>query len=434
MDFTHTCVSPTFGPDSKDHTTHKFIIDTTFIMRTTMAVRRRSCTRHWITGSCLASHLILDSTMDILKAEIERKRKLLQEKSLVNDKKKFFKREDLIKQEEEEYWQKQRQRQQQNNDTSHEQSEAHTESSTSKPEASSSSSSSSTTTTTTDKILPRKEVIKRLRERSEPILLFGESETESFRRLRQLEIREPELTRGLRNDFQEAMEKVDQAYLNEVLASGARGDSSDQKTKANDVKVQVVETDMDQIMSMAEGLGRFVSSYKDGDSKNEHKKKDAEVVHTFLRYLLQLWGDRLNARSEEEKTSMRGKIASATYTQTTSYLKPLFKQLKNASIGPDILRHLVSIVRFLLQREYIHANDCYLQMAIGNAPWPIGVTMVGIHARTGREKIFAQNIAHVLNDETQRKYIQGLKRLMTQAQYFFPTDPSKCVEFNAVND
>ena len=45
-------------------------------------------------------------------------------------------------------------------------------------------------------------------------------------------------------------------------------------------------------------------------------------------------------------------------------------------------------------------------MAIGNAPWPIGVTMVGIHARTGREKIFAQQIAHVLNDETQRKYIQ----------------------------
>ncbi len=45
-------------------------------------------------------------------------------------------------------------------------------------------------------------------------------------------------------------------------------------------------------------------------------------------------------------------------------------------------------------------------MAIGNAPWPIGVTMVGIHARTGREKIFARNVAHVLNDETQRKYIQ----------------------------
>ena len=42
------------------------------------------------------------------------------------------------------------------------------------------------------------------------------------------------------------------------------------------------------------------------------------------------------------------------------------------------------------------ANDSYLQMAIGNAPWPIGVTMVGIHARTGREKIFSQNVARIL--------------------------------------
>lgn len=99
-------------------------------------------------------------------------------------------------------------------------------------------------------------------------------------------------------------------------------------------------------------------------------------------------------------------------------------------------------------------------MAIGNAPWPIGVTMVGIHARTGREKIFSKHVAHVLNDETQRKYIQvwndsmnrsvlyyieccgvyqvfflyfqGLKRLMTICQKHFPTDPSKCVEYNAL--
>lgn len=55
---------------------------------------------------------------------------------------------------------------------------------------------------------------------------------------------------------------------------------------------------------------------------------------------------------------------------------------------------------------FCQANDAYLQMAIGNAPWPIGVTMVGIHARTGREKIFSKHVAHVLNDETQRKYIQ----------------------------
>ena len=58
-------------------------------------------------------------------------------------------------------------------------------------------------------------------------------------------------------------------------------------------------------------------------------------------------------------------------------------------------------------------------MAIGNAPWPIGVTMVGIHARTGREKIFSKHVAHVLNDETQRKYIQVTLALEIQQVCFW---------------
>lgn len=77
---------------------------------------------------------------------------------------------------------------------------------------------------------------------------------------------------------------------------------------------------------------------------------------------------------------------------------------------------IAEIVHYVQKREYRHANDSYLQLSIGNAPWPIGVTMVGIHERSGREKIFASNVAHVLNDEVSRKYIQSLKRLMTFAQ------------------
>jgi len=86
----------------------------------------------------------------------------------------------------------------------------------------------------------------------------------------------------------------------------------------------------------------------------------------------------------------------------------------------------------ILKFHFLQASAIYLQMAIGNAPWPIGVTMVGIHARTGREKIFSQQIAHVLNDETQRKFIQGLKRIMTVCQRLYPTDPSKSLEYEAV--
>ncbi|CAI8012326.1 Pre-mRNA-splicing factor 18 [Geodia barretti] len=140
--------------------------------------------------------------------------------------------------------------------------------------------------------------------------------------------------------------------------------------------------------------------------------------------MLKEWAAELNARPMTEKRSYQGKLDSATFKQTETYLQPLFKKLRKKSIAADILSFLADICGNILEREYVKANGIYLQMAIGNAPWPIGVTMVGIHARTGREKIFSQQIAHVLNDETQRKYIQGVKRLMTFCQRKYSTVPS----------
>ena len=43
------------------------------------------------------------------------------------------------------------------------------------------------------------------------------------------------------------------------------------------------------------------------------------------------------------------------------------------------------------------------------------------------EKISSRNVAHILNDDTQRRYIQSVKRLMTFAQKRYPTIPSKMV-------
>ncbi len=91
----------------------------------------------------------------------------------------------------------------------------------------------------------------------------------------------------------------------------------------------------------------------------------------------------------------------------------------------DILEHIYRIVKLCEDREYSRAGDQYIQLAIGNSPWPIGVTSVGIHDRAARNKIAANNVAHVMNDEYQRKYITSMKRLMTFCQKKYPTDPSK---------
>merc|ERR1719367_2384775 len=103
--------------------------------------------------------------------------------------------------------------------------------------------------------------------------------------------------------------------------------------------------------------------------------------------------------------------------------------IRKHTLSDDIRDSLVRMIRCALRRDYIVCSQAYMEMAIGNAPWPIGVTNAGIHARPARESIFSKQIAHVLNDETQRKYIQGLKRLITKAQEYFPTDPSRSIDY-----
>ena len=49
----------------------------------------------------------------------------------------------------------------------------------------------------------------------------------------------------------------------------------------------------------------------------------------------------------------------------------------------------------------------YILVAIGTAPWPIGVTNCGIHTRSSRENISSSKVAHVMNNELQRKCVVG---------------------------
>uniref|UniRef100_A0A669P1S6 Pre-mRNA-splicing factor 18 n=1 Tax=Phasianus colchicus TaxID=9054 RepID=A0A669P1S6_PHACC len=319
--------------------------------------------------------------MDILKREISRKRQQLEDKELVGGNKKYFKRSELAKKEEEAYFQRCGYKVQQ-------QEEEEKPLTSTNPVLELELAEEKLPMT-----LSRQEVIRRLRERGEPVRLFGETDYDAFQRLRKIEILAPEVNKGLRNDLKAALDKIDQQYLNEIVGGQEAGDDDSQ----NDLKVHEENTTIEE-----------------------------------LEFLLGVWAKELNAREDYVKRGVQGKLNSATQKQTESYLRPLFRKLRKRTLPADIKESITDIIKFMLQREYVKANDAYLQMAIGNAPWPIGVTMVGIHARTGREKIFSKHVAHVLNDETQRKYIQGLKRLMTICQKHFPTDPSKCVEYNAL--
>ena len=125
----------------------------------------------------------------------------------------------------------------------------------------------------------------------------------------------------------------------------------------------------------------------------------------WCKKMLKAWEQELLFRSQEYQKSADGKAECIIFQQCTKYAKPMFKQLKKFTMNSEILNGCYLIVQYCLMKEYVRAHDKYLELAIGNAPWPMGVTMVGIHERSGRSRIFSSQVAHILNDETQRKYL-----------------------------
>lgn len=158
-------------------------------------------------------------------------------------------------------------------------------------------------------------------------------------------------------------------------------------------------------------------------SKIEPRLAPEKIVYKYFRALLKEWEWDLNKRDESEKMCMKGRTETKMQKQCKDYIRPLFKMCKRKNVDADILEKLVRMVEHCEEGNFRAAHDEYLRTAIGNAAWPIGLTMVGIHERSGREKISTAKVAHVMNNELQRKYLTSVKRLMTFAQNKRPDVP-----------
>ncbi|CAH0482394.1 unnamed protein product [Peronospora belbahrii] len=272
-----------------------------------------------------------------------------------------------------------------------------------------------------DKILSWPDMRRRLRELGEPITLFGETMKDRMTRLRRVEMdvatkHDDELGAGhdIRNRF-------------------IGGDGEDQREKADDAAedAEEFETSSDnreRKMTKVKKMMKNQEHKESREEKDEEEEKDTDkMVYRFFKGMLQRWENDLANRPDHVKRTAQGKIAVKTMKQCKDYIRPLFKLCKKRQVPSDILPKLVDIVKFCRQGEFVMANDAYIKLAIGNAAWPIGVTMVGIHERTGREKINSNKQAHVMNNESQRKYLTSVKRLMSYAQSVSTVLPSKRV-------
>lgn len=125
----------------------------------------------------------------------------------------------------------------------------------------------------------------------------------------------------------------------------------------------------------------------------ENQEKTRALVLLFFKRLVKEWGAHLDSQDETQKKSSQGRMSLVLYKQSKESLGVFFKQLNKDQLAKDVLENVTRICHHMQNREYVKANDVYLRLAIGNAPWPIGVTNVGIHERSARERISSSQIA-----------------------------------------
>mmetsp|Transcript_32470 Transcript_32470/g.49685 ORF Transcript_32470/g.49685 Transcript_32470/m.49685 type:complete len:148 (+) Transcript_32470:424-867(+) len=130
-------------------------------------------------------------------------------------------------------------------------------------------------------------------------------------------------------------------------------------------------------------------AYEDSQRK-KGKSEKCKLIYLWCKKMTAMWTEQLEEKAESKVTS-DVKQESVFLRQTTTDMKPLIKQLKqdkDTTLNPEILDALFILVQYCMMKEYLKAHDIYMALCIGNSPWPMGVTMVGIHERSGRSKIF----------------------------------------------
>jgi pre-mRNA-splicing factor 18 len=141
---------------------------------------------------------------------------------------------------------------------------------------------------------------------------------------------------------------------------------------------------------------------------------------SYFNMILREW--ELALAREDNADTFAGQAAHSAMISSKETMRPLFRKFEKGDLDESILEAVVEIVKAAQERRYVDANDGYLRLSIGKAAWPIGVTMVGIHERSAREKLHGGERGHIMGSEVTRKYLQSIKRCLTFAQVRWPPE------------
>ncbi|KAK9471913.1 Prp18 domain-containing protein [Dipodascopsis tothii] len=217
------------------------------------------------------------------------------------------------------------------------------------------------------------EIVAELRRFDEPIRLFNESDDSRLRRLRRIERK-----KGKTLGIEERLREVD-----------------------------MVLTERDIILE---------------------PRKVYLQLEKYLQFVLAEWEKTLKNMEDTPEQAL------LLLDETKEYLEPLFEHFRQRNLHDQIYQSFATLILYLQNQQYHEANDTYLKLSIGNAAWPIGVTAVGIHERSSRERITGHDnetkpgalgktyvqVAHVMSDDETRKWLTAIKRMMTFIESHWP--------------
>lgn len=134
-----------------------------------------------------------------------------------------------------------------------------------------------------------------------------------------------------------------------------------------------------------------------------HKQTDLspeKIIYKFFRSLVKQWEWDLQMRPDHEKGTAKGREETKAHKKCKDYIRPLFRLCQKKEVPEDILHRVGLMVQACEEGNFVKANDEYMRTAIGNSAWPMGLTMVGIHERSGRERISTSKVmpAHQLTN------------------------------------
>ena len=284
--------------------------------------------------------------------------------------------------------------------------------------------------------LTNDEAVARLRTLGQPATMFGETREDRIFRLKvatkNLAIVDETTTTATQVNEKLLDAEHVEAFARKKKEQSLKAKERSLKGVAGDGGAEVVDDDEPEVVEEKALMDAFAKAAQKLKKQREAEDKEPiDQVAAYFKSLVAEWEAELDAKSEEWCYTHEGRQSISTFRTLKQHLKPLFKRIKRRLLPGDVERALYLIMQAMKQRNYKKAADAYVGIAIGNAAWPIGVTMVGIHARSAREKIGASSQAHAMHDEETRKYLQSVKRLMTYAQRAYPTTPSLSLDFNS---